>query len=132
MWVNMAYELMYRFTQKSSVGVLSVKLFSLQLTFQKQDHIKQIQLTNERLPAFAIAEIAFLVSLTSADTNVTLTAAHCLRLLAQAETMPNAPITTSLSEDERVKRYPIYEQLGDPKIMIVGTSLFLLAQMLFS
>lgn len=87
-----------------------------------QPHMKEIQLTTGRLPSFAIAEIAFLVSLTSADANVTLTAAHCLRLLAQAETSPDAPVTKSMSEEERVKRYPIYEQLGDPRIMVIGSS----------
>ena len=60
------------------------------------------------------------MALTSADANVTLTAAHCLRLLAQAETAPGAPTSDALSEDERVKRYPIYEQLGDPKVLVVG------------
>lgn len=103
LWVNMAYEIIYRFTRDSVAP-----------------HMKQIQLTTGRLPSFAIAEIAFLVSLTSADANVTLTAAHCLRLLAQAETSPDVPVTKSMSEEERVKRYPIYEQLGDPRIMVIG------------
>ncbi|PCH40763.1 hypothetical protein WOLCODRAFT_88808 [Wolfiporia cocos MD-104 SS10] len=102
MWINMAYEIIYRFTRQTT------------------EHMRKIQVSTERLPAFAIAEIAFLVSLTSADSNVTMNAAHCLRLLAQAETAPDAPVTGNLSEDERVKRYPIYEQIGDPKVLVIG------------
>ncbi|CCM02314.1 uncharacterized protein FIBRA_04405 [Fibroporia radiculosa] len=102
-WINMAYEILYRYTQPANT-----------------EQTKKIHLAKERLPAFAIAEIAFLVSLTSADTSVTLTAAHCLRLLAQAETAPDAPVASEISDDERVKRYPVYEQLGDPKVMVIG------------
>lgn len=74
----------------------------------------------DRVPAFILAEIAFLVTLSSADSNVSLTAAHCLRLLAEAERAPGAPQDTTLTEDERSKRFTIYEQLGDPKVMVVG------------
>ncbi|KAH9948737.1 hypothetical protein B0H21DRAFT_787622 [Amylocystis lapponica] len=102
MWINMAYELLFRYTQQAVYPIHAV------------------QLSDARLPAFALAEISFLVSLTSAETNVALTAARCLRMLAQAETMPGAPVTAILPEEERVKRYPIYEQLGDPHIIAVG------------
>ncbi|OCH94514.1 hypothetical protein OBBRIDRAFT_722708 [Obba rivulosa] len=102
MWINMAYELMFGYTRRY------------------EDHLQAIQLNSDRVPAFALAEIAFLVALTSADSTVSLTAAHCLRLIAQAERMPDAPISSTLSEEERVKRYPVYEQLGDPKVMVVG------------
>ncbi|EMD40361.1 hypothetical protein CERSUDRAFT_148314 [Gelatoporia subvermispora B] len=102
MWINMAYEFMFGYVQ------------------QYEEHLRAVQLNLDRVPAFALAEIAFLVALTSADSTVSLTAAHCLRLIAQAERMPNAPISSTLSEEERVKRYPIYEQLGDPKVTVVG------------
>lgn len=47
-------------------------------------------------------------------------AAHCLRLLAQVQTAPDTPAIDGVNEDERAKRYPIYEQLGDPKVTVVG------------
>ncbi|TFY54349.1 hypothetical protein EVJ58_g8920 [Rhodofomes roseus] len=103
MWINMAYEIIYRFTKSTET-----------------EQIRRVKINTDRVSAFAVAEIAFLVALTSADANVTLTAAHCLRLLAQAETAPDAPSSNTHSEDERVKRYPIYEQLGDPKVLVVG------------
>lgn len=84
------------------------------------EHVKQIQLDPGRLPAFALAEIAFLVSLTSADSNVSHLAAKGLRLLSHAERQPGAPLNTSIHEEDRLKRNPIYEQLGDPNVMVVG------------
>ncbi|GBE80125.1 hypothetical protein SCP_0213280 [Sparassis crispa] len=102
MFISMAYEIMYRFSSST------------------KEHIEPIQMCTDRVPAFAIAEIAFLVSLTSADSYVTLTAAHCLRLLARAETMPKAPAPAAENEEERVKRYTLYEQLGDPSVIAVG------------
>jgi len=70
--------------------------------------------------AFTILEIACLVSLTSLDINVSLTAAHCLRLIAEAERFPGVPLNENISEEDRVKRYPIYDQIGDPKVPVVG------------
>ncbi|KAH9927288.1 uncharacterized protein B0H18DRAFT_1161603 [Fomitopsis serialis] len=107
MWINMAYEIIYRFTKSSET-----------------EKIRRIQINTDRIPAFAVAEIAFLVALTSADTNVTLTAAHCLRLLAQAETAPDAPASNALNEDERAKRYPIYEQLAIRKSSCVTSNVY--------
>jgi len=70
--------------------------------------------------AFTILEIACLVSLTSLNINVSLTAAHCLRLIAEAERFPGVPLNENMSEEDRVKRYPIYDQIGDPKVPVVG------------
>jgi hypothetical protein len=67
-----------------------------------------------------MAEIALLVSLTSADATVSSTAAQGLRLLAQAESHQNAPLNEAMSPEERSKRFPIYAQLGDPRKVIVG------------
>jgi hypothetical protein len=82
--------------------------------------VKEIQLDPGRLPAFALAEIAFLVSLTSADSNVSHLAAKGLRLLSYAERQPGAPVNSGIREEDRLKRNPIYEQLGDPNVMVVG------------
>jgi len=70
--------------------------------------------------AFTILEIACLVSLTSLNINVSLTAAHCLRLIAEAERLPGVPLNENMSEEDRVKRYPIYDQIGDPKVPVLG------------
>jgi hypothetical protein len=81
-----------------------------------------MQCAEERVAAFALCEIACLVSLTSINTTVSLTAAHCLRMIAEAERHPDVPLSIAFNEDERVKRYPVYDQLGDPNVPVVGPS----------
>jgi hypothetical protein len=65
-------------------------------------------------------EIAAAVSLTSADLQISRLAAHTLRVIAMAERLPGAPVNTRMPEEERGKRYPIYEQIGDPKVRVTG------------
>ncbi|KAF9238786.1 hypothetical protein BU15DRAFT_88233 [Melanogaster broomeanus] len=84
------------------------------------DHARGLQLSPSRVPAFALSEISFLVSLTSVNSGVSQLAAQGLRLIAQAERHPDAPVNTGLAEEERSKRNPIYEQLGDPSVVVVG------------
>jgi neurofibromin 1 len=67
----------------------------------------------------SVAEIAFLVSLTSADNAVSTTAAKALREIALAEGSPTARKKNALSE-ERSRRFTIYEQLGDPTVVTIG------------
>ncbi|KAF8076811.1 hypothetical protein FPV67DRAFT_1605221 [Lyophyllum atratum] len=94
----------------------------VELYVRKTDNpaIKGIQTDPARVSAFALAEIAFLVALTSADIKVSNLAAKGLRFLANAERQPGAPVNHTVSDEDRSKRNPIYEQLGDPKIMLVG------------
>jgi len=77
-----------------------------------------------RVPALILAEIAFLLSLPSADTTISTMAAKGLRSLAHAERQPNVPISTIMSDEDRSKRDPVYEQLGDPRVTVVGVSPF--------
>jgi len=70
--------------------------------------------------AFTTLEIACLVSLTSLNINVSLTAAHCLRFIAEVERFPDVPLNENMSEEDRAKRYPIYDQIGDPRVPVVG------------
>jgi hypothetical protein len=56
------------------------------------------------------------------NSDVSQLAAQGLRLIAQAERHPDAPVNMGLTEEERSKRNPIYEQLGDPSVVIVGES----------
>ena len=87
----------------------------------QEDQHEELRTVPMRIPAFALAEIAFLVCLCSADGIVSLTACNCLRLLAQAERQPDALQPSEVNEDEVLKRHPIYEQLGDPKVSMIGT-----------
>lgn len=72
-----------------------------------------------RLPSIVIAEGSLLVALTCPDVAVSSMAAKGLREIAIAECLPN-PRRTIEEPDEQAKRYPMYEQLGDPSVVIVG------------
>ncbi|KAI0737738.1 hypothetical protein C8Q80DRAFT_1276173 [Daedaleopsis nitida] len=104
MLISQAYEVMHLYAVQHSGTELQ----------------EALRLAPMRVAAFALAEIAFLVSLSSVDGVVSLTACNCLRLLAQAERQPDAPQATGANEEEVLKRHPIYEQLGDPKVSMIG------------
>ncbi|KIJ20411.1 hypothetical protein PAXINDRAFT_166473 [Paxillus involutus ATCC 200175] len=103
LWMSMSHQLIETYHRKS-----------------KADHARDLQFSSDRIPAFALSEISFLVSLTSVNSDVSQLAAQGLRLIAQAERHPDAPVNMGLTEEERSKRNPIYEQLGDPSVVIVG------------
>ncbi|KAH6914612.1 hypothetical protein BKA70DRAFT_1180120 [Coprinopsis sp. MPI-PUGE-AT-0042] len=84
------------------------------------DHVKAIQFDETRVPALTLAEISLMISLTASAVNLSNLAAKGLRLLAQVEQNPGAPISSILGEDELRKRNFIYEQLGDPNVVVVG------------
>jgi hypothetical protein len=86
----------------------------------RQEKVRVIQLTPERVAAFAIAEIGFLVTLTSADRTVSATASQCLRLIAGAERQRGSPPGHPITQEEKGKRYAVYESLGDHKALILG------------
>ncbi|KAG6811909.1 hypothetical protein H0H92_005307 [Tricholoma furcatifolium] len=94
----------------------------LELFIKKSTHtaIREVQIHSDRLAAFTLAEMAFFVSLTSADSNVSALAGKGLRLLARAEHQPGAPIAPIWSDEARSARNLMYEQLGDPTIMVIG------------
>ncbi|KAG6336483.1 hypothetical protein ID866_2597 [Astraeus odoratus] len=103
LWISIASQILEAYQRKS-----------------EDDRAAKVQLSPKRVPAFALAEIAFLVSLTSVNSEVSQIAAQALRTIAQAERHPQAPINLGLTEEERSKRNPIYEQLGDPSVVFVG------------
>lgn len=82
--------------------------------------MRDVQNDPKRIPAFALAEMAFLVALTSADNDISQLAAKGLRLLSYAERQPGAPVNTTMTGEDRSKRNLIYEQLGDPRITVVA------------
>lgn len=126
MLIQQAYEVLYRYAMADKVCCCSdVVQSSLQTTIssnsQRGNQVqKALRIVPSRIYAFAMAEIAFLVSLCSADGVVSLTACNCLRLMAEAERQPDAPQPSEANEDEVLKRHPIYEQLGDPKVSMIG------------
>lgn len=61
-----------------------------------------------------------MVTLTSAERTTSATAAQCLRLIAGAERQKGNAPAHLISEEEKARRYPVYEQLGDPKAMVLG------------
>ena len=128
MWIGLGHELMFRYTRTTLVSCahnyLQEYISTLCFIFtDSQEKVRPIQLTPERVGAFAIAEIAFMVSLTSADRTVSATSAQCLRLIAGAERQRGSPPAHLISEEEKARRYPVYEQLGDPKALVLGTYL---------
>jgi hypothetical protein len=82
--------------------------------------MKSVQLDPGRTSAFVLAEISFLVSLASADNIISQLAAKGLRMICRAELQPDAPPNPTITDDDRAQRNPIYEQLGDPRIAVVG------------
>jgi len=65
-----------------------------------------------------MAEIAFVISLASADSGVSQAAAMGLRVLAQTDSPPLSPVDDM---EDRQARNSIYEELGDPNVVVVGT-----------
>ena len=60
------------------------------------------------------------MSLTSADSGVSQAAAKGLRILAETDRQPGAPVSSGEDREDRLNRNSVYEQLGDPNVMIVG------------
>jgi hypothetical protein len=87
--------------------------------------LKSVQVDPGRIPAFILMEISFLVSLASADNGISQLAAKGLRLICHAELRPNAPPNLTITDEDRAQRNPIYEQLGDPRVTMVGRFIFL-------
>ena len=87
--------------------------------------MKSVQVDPGRTSAFVLTEIAFLVSLTSADNTLSQSAGKGLRMICRAELQPDAPPNPTITDEDRAQRNPIYEQLGDPRVAVVGRLHFL-------
>ncbi|KAJ6540091.1 hypothetical protein B0H10DRAFT_2170598 [Mycena sp. CBHHK59/15] len=94
-----------------------LKLYAMKT---ENDSVRECQNDDGRTPAFVLVEIALLVTLTSEDTNVSYLAAKGLRHLAYLESVPGAPPAPVVDDELRSKRHLVYEQLGDPRVLIVG------------
>lgn len=67
-----------------------------------------------------MTEIAFTVTLTSSDNTISQMAAKGLRDVASIQRQPDAPNIDFISAEDYGKRARVYEQLGDPKVPVVG------------
>ncbi|KAL0070247.1 Ras GTPase activating protein ira2 [Marasmius tenuissimus] len=103
LWTRLALQLLEMFVRKTDAP-----------------HVKEFQNNPTRTPALLLAELAFLVSLASTDSQVSLLATQGLRILAFAERQLESPENPLSTQDELSKRYPVYERLGDPKVSFVG------------
>ena len=86
--------------------------------------MKSVQVDPGRTSAFVLTEISFLVSLASADNTISQSAAKGLRMICRAELQPDAPPNPTITDEDRAQRNPIYEQLGDPRVAVVGRFAF--------
>ena len=87
----------------------------------QNEHLLDLQQDPGRIPGLILTEVAFLVCLASADNNASNMAARGLRLLAHLQRDPEyASASCTAQEEENSKRELVYDQLGDPKITIVG------------
>ncbi|KAJ7094350.1 hypothetical protein C8R44DRAFT_384405 [Mycena epipterygia] len=84
------------------------------------DFSKAVRLDEGRTPAFVLVEIALLVTLTSEESSISQLAAKGLRYIAYLESVPGAPPPPIADDDTLSKRHLVYEQLGDPRVIIVG------------
>jgi neurofibromin 1 len=67
-----------------------------------------------------MAEIAFTVTLTSSDNAISQLASKGLRHLAVIQRQADAPKIDFISAEDYGKRARVYDQLGDPKVTVVG------------
>ncbi|KAH9854976.1 hypothetical protein C2E23DRAFT_883516 [Lenzites betulinus] len=104
MFIQQLYELLYCYTHPDTTAPMESTL----------------RVAPHRSYCFALTEIAFLVSLCSVDGVVSLTACNCLRLLTQVERSPGMPPYLEGNPEDANKRHPVYEQLGDPKVSMIG------------
>jgi hypothetical protein len=65
-------------------------------------------------------EISFLVALASSNNTMSQLAGKGLRLISHAEHQPDAPPNPTITDEDRAQRNPIYEQLGDPRVTVIG------------
>ncbi|KAJ7167823.1 hypothetical protein C8R46DRAFT_1350755 [Mycena filopes] len=82
--------------------------------------MRAIQADEMRTSAFTLVEIALLVTLTSEDNGVSQLAGKGLRYLAYLENIPGSASAPVVDDEVLSKRHLVYEQLGDPRIPIVG------------
>ncbi|KAM6496242.1 hypothetical protein JOM56_008948 [Amanita muscaria] len=83
LWIALAYQILELYAVKTDIS-----------------HVREIQNDAGRLPALAMSEMAFIISLTSIETGISQLSARSLRLLAQIERQPDFPKPTNPKDIE--------------------------------
>ncbi|KAF7302288.1 Ras-GAP domain-containing protein [Mycena indigotica] len=95
-------------------------LLDIYLIRNPAEHSQAVRNHEDRAPALALVEISLLVTLTTESMPIAQMAAKGLRTLAKLEARPDAPPPPVLDDDLISKRHLVYEQLGDPRVVVVG------------
>jgi neurofibromin 1 len=82
--------------------------------------MKAIQNDPNLKSSLLLVELSLLVTIASEDNNVSQMAARSLRYLAFLESAPGAEAAPVADDDLVSKRHLVYEQMGDPRVLIVG------------
>ncbi|KIY51663.1 hypothetical protein FISHEDRAFT_36865 [Fistulina hepatica ATCC 64428] len=101
-------------TQRMWMGFAHIVLQLYAYVTDVSHHVNDLQLDRARVPAFAMLEMAFLVGLSASDSSISHIASKGLRALAHLERQLDQ------REQERLQQDIIYEQLGDPNVVIFG------------
>jgi hypothetical protein len=121
LWITTALQILELYTRRVDVCIVHLFYCLLLIIHGFQlEHVKDIQRSSGRIHAFALAEIAFIISLTSADSGVSQAAAKGLRVLAQTDRRAMSPSSPTGVLVDQETRNSIFEQLGDPNVMVVG------------
>ncbi|KAJ7821199.1 hypothetical protein B0H14DRAFT_2831907 [Mycena olivaceomarginata] len=83
-------------------------------------NMKAIQNDPNLKSSLLLVELSLLVTIASEDNNVSQMAARSLRYLAFLESAPGAEAAPVADDDLVSKRHLVYEQMGDPRVLIVG------------
>ncbi|KAJ6460124.1 hypothetical protein C8R47DRAFT_1161242 [Mycena vitilis] len=97
-----------------------LRVLKIYVINNEHELMKAIQIDDALISALVLVEIALLVTLTSEDNGVSQLASKGLRYLAYLESTPGAMPTPVVDDDVMSKRHLVYEQLGDPRVLIVG------------
>ncbi len=121
LWIDVASGILEIYAMETDVGILNLYQNTLTKEFCLQiPTITIAQKERSRLSALLLSEVSFLVALTSSDSGTSELAAKGLRLISHAERQRDVPINPFISDEDRSKRNPVYEQLGDPRITVAG------------
>jgi neurofibromin 1 len=124
LWVYLAIQLLDLYLVRIDVCISKFPSICILKQFPLQGHhVKEIQVDPDRVPAFVMAEIAFTVTLTSSNNAISQMAAKGLRIIAALQRQPDAPQIDFIKPEDYARRARVYEQLGDPKVTVVGVYL---------
>ncbi|KAF8207849.1 hypothetical protein K438DRAFT_2013261 [Mycena galopus ATCC 62051] len=108
-------------TEATRMWVSSIfRILKMYVMNHENDHLKAIQTDENLTSSLALVELALLITLASEANNVSQLAARGLRYVAYLESLPGALAPPVVDDDLASKRHLVYEQLGDPRVVVVG------------